>query len=116
MKLGFKIFLLSVIIVFFFVQFKSITKFPIFPIQEINYETHIKPIIENHCLSCHAGKRPKARLDLSTYDNLKSAIENKGLLERINDPKKPMPKDGLISETERVIVSKWVKNNYKKEG
>lgn len=31
----------------------------------INYEEHIQPILNNHCVSCHSGDAPQAALDLS---------------------------------------------------
>jgi hypothetical protein len=32
----------------------------------INYETHIQPVFENHCVSCHSGGAPAGELDLSS--------------------------------------------------
>lgn len=84
------------------------------PIQKVSYESHIKPIVRNYCLTCHAGKTPSARLDLSTYDNLKDATKNGELLKRINDHSNPMPKNGLMPKNERLLFLKWVKNSYKK--
>jgi len=79
----------------------------------ISYTQSIKPIINQYCLSCHAGKRPKAKLDLSTYENLKKAIENKKLIERINNKKKPMPKGGLMPLEKRKLIESWVKEGFK---
>lgn len=38
--------------------------------EPISYEKDIKPIFADKCLSCHAGSKPKGKLDLSTYANL----------------------------------------------
>ena len=113
MRLASKIVIL-VILAFCFIQSKRNTKGIVSFLEDINYETHVKPIIKANCLRCHAGKRPKAKLDLSVYANLVDAIKNKDLLIRINDSKKPMPKDGLMTESERVIIFKWMENNFQK--
>jgi len=116
MKLKLTILILALIIAFSFIQSKSVNQIVIQATKKINYETDVKPIIKANCLSCHAGKRPRAKLDLSNATNLKEAIENKRLLARINNPKKPMPKEGLMPKSERLIILKWVENNYLKTG
>ena len=84
------------------------------PFQSVSYESHIQPIVQNHCLTCHAGKRPSAQLDLSTYENVKAVTEHGPLLKRINDHSNPMPTRGLMPKNERLLFLKWAKNNYKK--
>ncbi len=80
----------------------------------VTYSKNIRPIISQYCLNCHAGKRPKSKLDLSTYENLKKAIENKNLLLRINNKKRPMPKGGLMPLEKRKLIEKWVNQEFKK--
>jgi hypothetical protein len=79
---------------------------------QISYQTYVKPIISNYCVTCHAGKSPSADLDLQTYTNVKSAAENRGLLKRINNHNNPMPVGGLIPKEERLTILRWAKNNY----
>jgi len=41
---------------------------PIFAADEVvNYETHIKPIFRQHCLTCHGDDKQQADLNLQTY-------------------------------------------------
>lgn len=49
------------------------------------YLQNIKPIIDNNCISCH-GATPSngAPMSLVTYAQVKDAIQNRGLLDRIS--------------------------------
>jgi uncharacterized membrane protein len=46
--------------------------------QGVTYATDIKPILDNSCIKCHSGKKPKARLNLdSLEDALKGSKDGK---------------------------------------
>jgi len=64
------------------------------PIPEVVTYIDIKPTIDNACLSCH-GNPPEngAPMSLVTYDNVKDAVLNRGLLDRIN---KNEGEDGMM--------------------
>lgn len=49
------------------------------------YTQNVKPIIDNNCISCH-GAIPSngAPMSLVTYAQVKDAIQNRGLLDRIS--------------------------------
>lgn len=49
------------------------------------YTQDVKPIIDNNCISCH-GAIPSngAPMSLVTYAQVKDAIQNRGLLDRIS--------------------------------
>lgn len=79
---------------------------------DVAYQSHIKPIIANNCLTCHAGNYPSANMTLDTYDKVVDAVQNRNLLKRINDPKNPMPTSGLMSRQERLAIQKWVDNDF----
>lgn len=81
----------------------------------ITYESTIKYIVENNCLSCHSGRKPSGRLLLNSYEKVKNQIENGELLQRINDKQDPMPKRGLMSKEERLAIQKWAENGFIKE-
>ncbi|MGB1294639.1 MAG: hypothetical protein ACPG6V_04105 [Flavobacteriales bacterium] len=80
----------------------------------VNYFEHIEPIINNHCTTCHSGKKPSAHLSLTSFEEVKNAAEEHGLLKRINNKKNPMPVGGLMQKAERILLLKWAKNNYAK--
>lgn len=56
------------------------------PITEvITYQYHVKPIIDNNCISCHSNPPINgAPIALTTYTEVKSAIENNSLISRIS--------------------------------
>jgi len=51
----------------------------------VTYNNHVKNIIDNNCLGCHINPPINdAPMPLLTYDNVKEAIENRGLINRIS--------------------------------
>lgn len=50
----------------------------------ITYTEHIRPIIQNNCVKCHANPPLNgAPMSLTTYSDVKNAVQNRGLLDRI---------------------------------
>ncbi|MFC4740581.1 c-type cytochrome [Flavobacterium ponti] len=51
----------------------------------VTYEQNVKSIINNNCVSCH-GSTPSngAPMSLTTYNQVKDAVLNRGLLDRIS--------------------------------
>lgn len=77
----------------------------------ITYQQNVKSIIDNNCISCHAATpRNGAPMALVTYDQVKNAIQNRGLLNRIslnNGNSLLMPQSGRLPQTTIDIVAKW---------
>ncbi len=76
----------------------------------ISYESDVKRIIQNNCITCHSKPSPSARLDLTDLDELKYAIKHKNLIKRMNDKNDPMPPKEMLSLKDRMIIFKWKKN------
>ena len=55
------------------------------PIDEITYTSAVKSIIDNNCIQCH-GTTPTngAPMSLTTYENVRDAVLNRGLIDRIS--------------------------------
>lgn len=56
------------------------------PVEEdlITYTEHVRPIIQNNCVRCHADPPVNgAPMRLTTYEAVKNAVETRGLLDRI---------------------------------
>lgn len=76
------------------------------------YNQNVKTIIENNCVVCHAAV-PKngAPMSLVTYDQVKNAVLNRGLLTRIsleNGNSALMPNGGpRLPQATIDIVKKW---------
>jgi uncharacterized membrane protein len=78
----------------------------------ITYQQNVKSIIDNNCISCHAATpRNGAPMSLVTYEQVKNAIQNRGLLNRIslnNGNSLLMPQGGpRLPQVTIDIVSQW---------
>jgi len=78
----------------------------------IKYNSDVKLIMKNNCITCHGGPAPSASLDLTTYANVKNATINRSLLERMNEVTAPMPQSGLLLLPTRQIMDKWKTDGY----
>lgn len=78
----------------------------------IKYNSDIKQIMTNNCITCHGGPSPNAGLDLTTFINVKNAALNRNLLERMNNATAPMPQNGLLLLSTRKIIDKWKSDGY----
>ncbi len=51
----------------------------------VTFLNDVQPIINNNCIICHTNPPENgAPMPLLTYDNVKDAIQNRGLLDRIS--------------------------------
>ncbi|WP_283635918.1 hypothetical protein [Aquaticitalea lipolytica] len=51
----------------------------------ITYVNDVKPIIDNNCIICHSNPPQNgAPMPLLTYDNVKEAMQNRDLIDRIS--------------------------------
>lgn len=51
----------------------------------VTYINDVKPIIDNNCIVCHTNPPENgAPMPLLTYNNVKEAIQNRGLIDRIS--------------------------------
>lgn len=49
--------------------------------QGVTYATDIKPLLDNSCVKCHSGDKPKARLKLDSLENaLKGSKDGKVII------------------------------------
>ncbi len=82
----------------------------------VNYTEHIKPIINNNCLTCHnSNPNPIGPFPLETYDEVQDKTENGNLLQRIQLPVGDpliMPQTGKMSQTNIDIILKWKDQGY----
>ena len=57
------------------------------PTATVKYNTQVKNIITNNCLFCHQDPPINgAPMRLTTYEDVKNAVLNRGLLDRISRP------------------------------
>ncbi|WP_298546029.1 hypothetical protein [uncultured Aquimarina sp.] len=55
------------------------------PVTLVTYENNVKAIIDNNCTSCHNNPPINfAPMPLLTFDQVKEAVDNRGLLDRVS--------------------------------
>ncbi len=67
----------------------------------IHYPTDIQPILDKHCVRCHSGEKPKAKMDLSgeltdLFSRSYESLINRGLLKTVGEIKSKM---GAVDDT-----------------
>ncbi|MGQ2983014.1 c-type cytochrome [Flavobacterium sp.] len=76
----------------------------------VTYEQHVKPIIAANCLSCHGDGGVSSFRPLGTYAELKDAIQNTNLLDRIqrqNGEPGLMPQTGRMPQSNINMIVEW---------
>ncbi|KFF02965.1 cytochrome c family protein [Flavobacterium reichenbachii] len=76
----------------------------------VNYTKNVKSIIDANCIGCHQSGRSAGFRPLTTYAEVKAAVENSGLLARIqlqNGQQGIMPQAGRMSQTNIDVIVKW---------
>ena len=78
------------------------------PPASVSWQDDIRLIIQNNCTTCHSDPpRNQAPMSLVTYDDVRNAVENRGLLGRINSTSNPMPPTGRLPAATRQLIEDW---------
>lgn len=80
---------------------------------EVTYDTHIKSIIDNNCIMCHAPGGVSSFRPLTNYMEVKDAVENTDLLDRIqrqNGETGIMPQTGRMPMSNIDLILEWADN------
>lgn len=83
---------------------------PTTPTTGLTYSKDIKAIIDGNCVSCHQSGRSASFRPLTTYAQVKAAVETAGLLNRIqlqSGQQGLMPQGGRMSQTNIDLIVKW---------
>ncbi|OGS70099.1 MAG: hypothetical protein A3F91_13355 [Flavobacteria bacterium RIFCSPLOWO2_12_FULL_35_11] len=78
----------------------------------ITYSNTISTIVNGNCTGCH-GSTPTngAPMSLTTYNNVKDAVENRGLINQIETGN--MPKNGTdLTSTQIQSFKTWQTNGF----
>ena len=80
-------------------------------LNDITYLSNIKSIIDNNCTSCHATAPINgAPMPLTTFNEVKDAVLNRGLIDRISRPQGEsglMPTGARLPQTTIDIILQW---------
>lgn len=77
----------------------------------VGFAGRIKPLIENHCESCHSGASPSGGLLLAGHEAISDAALAGSLLERISlEEGNPllMPPSGALGACDIAAISQWI--------
>ncbi|AXT50477.1 hypothetical protein D1818_06400 [Aquimarina sp. BL5] len=81
------------------------------PVTVVTYDNNVKAIIDNNCTSCHNDPPINfAPMPLLTFDQVKEAVDNRGLLDRVSseDTNFLMPAGGpRLPQTTIDIILQW---------
>ena len=80
--------------------------------ENLTYNTHLKAIIDEHCITCHNGQGVGPG-DYTTYEGIKPKLDDGEVLEFVVIDR-TMPQGGGMSQAERDSVNCWIKNGYPK--
>ncbi|SFE08951.1 hypothetical protein [Flavobacterium phragmitis] len=83
---------------------------PTNPTTAVTYNKDVKSIIDANCISCHSSGRSAAFRPLTTFAQVKAAVENAGLLGRIqlqNGQQGLMPQGGRMAQGNIDLIVKW---------
>ncbi len=79
----------------------------------VTYEGDIEGIIQSNCLSCHQSPPiNNAPMALTTFEEVMNAVENRGLITRINSTTNPMPASGRMPAATRQLIEDWVDQGF----
>lgn len=79
-------------------------------IGKATYETNVKVIIDGNCISCHSLGGSASFRPLTTFSEVRNAILNSNLLERIqrqNGEPGQMPQTGRMSQDKINTILQW---------
>ncbi|WP_281233863.1 cytochrome c [Flavobacterium gelatinilyticum] len=80
------------------------------PATAVTYTKNVKSIIDANCIGCHQSGRSAGFRPLTTYAEVKAAVENANLLGRIQlqtGQQGIMPQGGRMSQTNIDLIVKW---------
>ena len=77
-------------------------------VDKVTYTANVKSIIDQNCIGCHASGG--SLIPLETYSDVKEALLNKNLLDRIqrqNGMPGQMPKAGRMAQDKINTIVQW---------
>ena len=76
----------------------------------VTFSGTIKPMMDQHCTSCHSGAQASGGIDLTTYALVKVQADNGRLYGAVAhlDGFQPMPQGGKLNDCEISKMKVWV--------
>ncbi len=75
-----------------------------------SYITHVRPILDNNCVSCHTGSGANADVHLDTYDGVREVAINTRMYGATWHQQlyTPMPPNYQLDSCSLVQIKKWI--------
>lgn len=78
----------------------------------VTYQLHVKPIIDGNCLNCHGNPTANnAPMSLTTYTEVKNAVQTRGLIVRVENGSMPLTGNDL-SASQVQTIKDWRTDGY----
>jgi hypothetical protein len=82
------------------------------PVKDVTYTATIKVIIDNNCLNCHVDPPVNgASMPLITFENVREAVMNRGLIGRVESGSMP-PVGDVLTATEVQAIKDWQSGGF----
>ncbi len=82
------------------------------PNNNVTYKNTIKAIIDANCLNCHSNPPTNgAPMSLTTYQNVKEAVENRDLIGRVENGTMP-PSGNNLTTAQVQAIKDWETNGF----
>ncbi len=82
------------------------------PANDVKYTATIKIIIDNNCLNCHVDPPLNgASMSLLSFENVRDAVMNRGLIGRVEDGSMP-PVGDVLTSTQVQAIKDWKSGGY----
>ena len=79
---------------------------------DITYTGDVKTIIDSNCLTCHGSPTANgAPMQLVTYDNVKNAVQTRGLIGKISSGAMP-PVGANLSAAQIQTIKDWQSGGF----
>ena len=105
-----------VIVCLFFVMSSCISKVDLCSVNEISYTKHIKPLINEKCISCHNNNFAYGNLNFQDYNVLNNPKVNKQIIKviklELGDPNL-MPPNLPLDQCQIKLLENWLNKKNK---
>lgn len=81
----------------------------------ITYNSHVKNIIDQNCISCHSDGQTASFRPLTNFNQVRDAVLNADLINRIqrqNGEPGQMPQTGRMSQNQIETILQWVEGGF----
>ena len=79
----------------------------------VSYLNDIKPIISNHCVSCHSSKNPNGGYDLTNYDGLTKNVSKVLASMKQDGTAQSMPQGYKVADSLIQKLNCWINQGFK---